>query len=95
MNKKLYVGNLSYDTKQAQLETLFSEVGEVIEAVVLEDRYTGRSRGFGFVTMADETAAAAAIEQLNGKELDGRALKVAEAHPRRERDSQSDGYSRW
>ena len=90
MNKRLYVGNLSYDTRESGLESMFSSVGPVVEVTILYDNYSNRSRGFGFVEMADETAAAAAIGELDGKELDGRALKVAEARPReRRRDSYS------
>ena len=99
MEKKLYVGNLSYDTRESQLEELFSQVGSVVSAAVIEDRDSGRSKGFGFVEMADEAAAAAAIEQLNGKELDGRTIKVSEAKPRRQRDDRGGGGSydrnRW
>ncbi|MBN1400802.1 MAG: RNA-binding protein [Anaerolineae bacterium] len=86
MGKKLYVGNLSYHTTQSELEAHFAQVGDVIEAVVVQDRETGRSRGFGFVEMADERSANAAIEQLNGRELDGRALNVAEARPPQRRE---------
>ena len=101
MNKKLYVGNLSYQTAEAQLEALFTEAGQVVDVVILEDRETGRSRGFGFVEMVDEAAAAAAIEKCNGAELDGRNLNVAEARPRRQREDRGGGggggggYNRW
>ena len=98
MNKKLYVGNLAYSTTRSQLESLFAEAGEVIDAVIIEDRDTGRSKGFGFVEMADETAATTAIELYNGKEVDGRALNVAEARPRQRRDDRGyggGGGSRW
>ena len=97
MNKKLYVGNLSYQTTSSQLETLFAQAGEVTEATVIEDRDTGRSKGFGFVEMVSETAATAAIEQFNGQQLDGRTLNVAEARPRAPRESRDrGGYgSRW
>ena len=100
MNKKLYVGNLSYDTGRTQLETLFAQAGEVVDAVVIEDRDSGRSKGFGFVEMSDEAAANTAIEMFNGKEVDGRALNVAEARPRQRRDDRGGGYgggggSRW
>jgi RNA recognition motif-containing protein len=93
MNKKLYVGNLSYSSTESQLESLFAEAGEVVEVSVITDRDTGRSKGFAFVEMADEDAAAAAIEMFNGKEFDGRTLNVAEARPRKPRE---DRYSsRW
>jgi RNA recognition motif-containing protein len=87
MEKKLYVGNLAYSTTDSSLETLFGRVGSVVKATVIMDRETGRSKGFGFVEMADEAGAAAAIAQLNGTQLDGRALKVAEAQARQDRDS--------
>ena len=97
MNKKLYVGNLSYQTTSSQLETMFAQAGEVTEATVIEDRDTGRSKGFGFVEMATESAATAAIEQFNGQQLDGRTLNVAEARPRAPRESRDRGgyNSRW
>jgi cold-inducible RNA-binding protein len=91
VEKKLYVGNLSYDTTDSGLESLFTQAGSVVEASVVTDRDTGRSRGFGFVEMADVTAAAAAIEQLDGKELDGRNIKVAEAKPRAPRENRGYG----
>ena len=87
MEKKLYVGNLAYSTTDSSLETLFGRVGSVVKATVIMDRETGRSKGFCFVEMADEAGAAAAIAQLNGTQLDGRALKVAEAQARQDRDS--------
>ena len=85
MAKKLYVGNLSYSTTEGNLSEFFSTVGEVDSVNLITDRMTGRSRGFAFVEMAEESAAQQAIAELNGKELDGRALKVAEARPRKER----------
>ena len=100
MEKKLYVGNLSYDTTDSSLETAFAQAGSVVSASVITDRDTGRSRGFGFVEMSDESAAAAAVEQLNGKDLDGRTIKVAEAKPRAPRENRGyggggGGGSRW
>lgn len=86
MSKKLYVGNLSYDTTESQLEELFAEIGPVGEVAVVQDRMTGRSRGFGFVEMTNDADAAKAIEQLNGTQLDGRSLNVSEAKPRADRD---------
>ncbi len=80
----IYVGNLSFNTGDSELEGLFSEHGEVGRASVITDRETGRSRGFGFVEMRDEAAGRAAIEALNGQEVDGRALTVNEAKPRGE-----------
>jgi RNA recognition motif-containing protein len=82
---KLYVGNLSYRTEQESLRSLFSQFGEVVSATVLTDRDTGRSRGFGFVEMADQSGANAAIQGLNGTEFEGRMLKVNEARERSER----------
>ncbi len=76
---KLYVGNLSFNTSESELQTVFSAHGEVEEVAVITDRETGRSRGFAFVTMRDDNAARAAIDAMNGKELDGRALNVNEA----------------
>jgi len=89
MEKRLYVGNLSYDTTESQLGTVFEQVGAVVKATLITDRETGRSKGFGFVEMADEGSAAAAIAQLNGTELDGKTIKVAEARPRPSGDNRS------
>ena len=85
MSTKLYVGNLAFQTTSQDLETLFGQAGTVASASVIEDRETGRSRGFAFVEMATEAEANAAIEQFNGKEVGGRALKVNEAKPRENR----------
>ena len=85
MSMKLYVGNLSFNTSNQDLSDLFSQAGTVESANVIEDRETGRSRGFGFVEMASKAEGQAAIEQLNGKEVDGRELKVNEAKAREER----------
>lgn len=84
MNTKLYVGNLSYSADDNQLNELFSKAGKVTSATVLKDRYSGRSRGFGFVEMASEEDAKKAIEMYNEKEFDGRKMIVNEARPRRE-----------
>jgi RNA recognition motif-containing protein len=78
---KLYVGNLSFNTSAQDLTELFSPIGTVQSANVIEDRETGRSRGFGFVEMGSQTEGENAIAQLNGKEVDGRELKVNEAKP--------------
>ncbi len=94
MVKKLYVGNLSYQTDQDGLRTLFSEAGEVADSVVISDRETGQSKGFGFVEMADEQGARAAVERFDGSNLDGRTIKVAEAKPRENRDGGSRGGGR-
>jgi RNA recognition motif-containing protein len=85
MSMKLYVGNLSFNTSNQDLSDLFSQAGTVESANVIEDRETGRSRGFGFVEMSSKAEGQAAIEQLNGKEIDGRELKVNEAKAREER----------
>ena len=82
MNKKLYVGNLSYGVSNAQLEQLFSEHGTVENANVIEDRATGQSKGFGFVEMSSGEEAQAATTALDGHNLDGRTIKVNEAKPR-------------
>ena len=82
MGKKVYVGNMSYEVTQADLEQLFSEHGTVESAQVIMDRATGRSKGFGFVEMSSDGEAQSAIEALDGKDCSGRALKVNEAKPR-------------
>ena len=81
---KLYVGNLSYDTNEAELRELFTPFGEPDSARVITDRDTGRSKGFGFVEFSDNAQATAAMNALNGKEVNGRALTVNEARPRNE-----------
>ena len=90
---RLYVGNLSYGTNDAMLTTAFSEFGTVDEAVVIMDRDTGRSKGFGFVTMNNDEEAKAALAALDGKDLDGRNVKVNEARPMEER--RPAGGNRW
>ena len=85
MSTKLYVGNLAFQTTSEELQSLFAQAGTVESASVVEDRMTGRSRGFAFVEMATKEEAAAAIDQFNGKEVGGRALKVNEAKPRENR----------
>lgn len=85
MQNKLFVGNLSWETTDESLLAFFSQVGEVEEAKVIVDRFKGRSKGFGFVTMATEELAQKAIEELNEKELDGRAINVSVARPPKER----------
>lgn len=85
MSTKLYVGNLAFQTTSQELQELFAQAGTVESASVVEDRDTARSRGFGFVEMSTKEEAASAIEQFNGKELGGRALKVNEAKPRENR----------
>jgi len=85
MGKKLYVGNMSYDVSSSDLEQLFKTHGEVQSAEVINDRMTGRSKGFGFVEMGSDQEAQTAIAELNGKDHDGRALTVNEAKPRENR----------
>ena len=85
MNKKLYVGNLSYETTEGELQTLFAEVGPVVSVAVITDRSTGRSKGFGFVEMETEQAAQEAIERLNEHEINQRSIIVNEARPPREK----------
>jgi RNA recognition motif-containing protein len=82
---KLYVGNLAFATSSQELQELFAQAGTVTSASVIEDRDTGRSRGFGFVEMSSKEEGEAAIAQLNGKEMNGRALNVNEAKPRENR----------
>jgi len=85
MSMKLYVGNLSFDTSSNELQTLFAQTGTVESVSLIEDRDTGRSRGYGFVEMSTKEEGAAAIEKLNGQELGGRLLKVDEAKQRESR----------
>ncbi len=89
MSSKLFCGNLSFKVSSQQLEDLFSNYGNVVSAQVITDRDTGRSKGFGFVEMANAQEATAAIEGLNGKDNDGRSLQVNEARPREERPRSS------
>ncbi len=84
--KKIYVGNLPYETTEQELETMFSEYGQVNSVAIIIDRQTGRSRGFGFVEMESEAEAAAAIEGLNKTEMGGRNLVVNEARERAPRE---------
>ena len=85
MSMKLYVGNLAFETTSDDLKTLFAGAGTVESVSLIEDRETGRSRGFGFVEMSTKEEGAAAIQQFNGKDLGGRALNVNEAKPREDR----------
>ena len=88
MNKKLYVGNLDYTVTRDQLAELFAAAGKVVDAVVISDKYSGRSKGFGFVEMEAEDEAKKAIEMFNGKDYQGRAMVVNEARPLEPRDEQ-------
>ena len=94
MAKKLYVGNLSYGTTDSDLRRMFEEFGSVESAQVIMDRDSGRSKGFGFVEMGSDQEAQAAINALNGKDMDGRALTVNEAKPREDRGGRSGGGGR-
>lgn len=94
MSTKLYVGNLSFDTSSQDLETLFAESGTVTSSNIIEDRETGRSRGFGFVEMSTAEEAKAAISANDGKEVGGRNLKVNEAKAREERSGGGGGRGR-
>lgn len=89
--KNLFIGSLAYATTDESLTEFFAQIGEVESARVMTDRDTGRSRGFGFVTFADEANNQKAIDQLDGKELDGRAINVSEARPREERPKRDFG----
>ena len=95
MAKKLYVGNLSYETTEATLSELFGALGEVLSVNLITDRMSGRSRGFAFVEMADQAAALEAINKLNGREVDGRSIKVNEARPKRDDRGGGGGRDRW
>ena len=95
MSQNLFIGSLAYATTDDSLKAFFEEIGEVTSARVVTDRETGRSRGFGFVEFTDEANNAKAIDQLNGKELDGRAINVSIAKPKEDRprrDGNGGGY---
>src|ERR687897_2301655 len=94
MGKKLYVGNLSYQVDSSELEQLFAQHGTVVSAQIINDRDTGRSKGFGFVEMGSDDEAQAAIAALNGQEHGGRALTVNEAKPREDRGGGGGGGGR-
>jgi len=93
--KNIYVGNLSYDTQEEGLESAFSSFGAVRRVSVIRDRETDRPRGFAFVEMEDDGEGSAAIEGMNGKELDGRTLTVNEARPRTDNQHGGGGGGRW
>ena len=92
MAQKLYVGNLSYNTTDESLRDAFAEAGTVTSATVIRDKMSGRSRGFGFVEMDSDDAAARAIESFNGREIDGRKLVVNEAQPMTPRAPRTGGF---
>ena len=85
MGTKLYVGNLSFETMENDIQSLFAQVGNVVSCSLITDKYTGKSRGFAFVEMGSEQEAQKAITEVNGKNLDGRSLTVNEAKPREDR----------
>ena len=89
----LYVGNLNWQTTETDLQTAFEAFGQVTSVTIIKDKYTGQSRGFGFVEMADDSEGQAAIDGLNGKELDGRTLRIDRARPRD--DSSDRGGSKY
>jgi RNA recognition motif-containing protein len=91
MSSKLYVGNLSFNTTENELQDLFSSAGSVQEVILIQDRITGKSKGFGFVTMGSPEEAKTAISQINGKSVGGRALTVNEARPKEDRPSGGGG----
>jgi cold-inducible RNA-binding protein len=91
MATKLYVGSLAYSIKDDQLKDIFAEVGTVVSAQVIIDRDSNQSKGFGFVEMSSEEEAQKAIKELNGKEIDGRAIMVNEARPKEDRSSGGGG----
>src|SRR6202451_3660774 len=91
MGKKLYVGNLSYQVDSSELEQLFGQHGQVVSAQIINDRDTGRSKGFGFVEMSSDQEATAAVAALNRQQHNGRALTVNEARPREERSGGGGG----
>jgi RNA recognition motif-containing protein len=93
MERKLYVGGLSYNTTTEALQSLFEKVGDVSTVNIITDRETGRSKGFGFVEMTNVEGAQAAIDKYNGQELDGRRLTVNEAKPQAPRSSGGSSYS--
>lgn len=96
MSKKLFVGGLSWGTTDDSLRTAFEAFGEVTEAKVISDRDTGRSRGFGFVTFADDADGAKAMDEMDGKEIDGRSVRVNEAQERAPRGGGGGGgRGRW
>jgi cold-inducible RNA-binding protein len=93
MSKKIYVGNLSYDTTEESLRTLFAAHGEVVSVKSISDRMTGRSKGFAFVEMENDSEAKAAINAINGQDVDGRSLKVNEALDKPRDNGGSSNYS--
>lgn len=94
MSKKIYVGNMTYNTDEAALRDLFSTFGEVASAKVIIDQFSGKSKGFGFVEMANEQDAMKAINELNGKDFNGRNIKVNEAEDKPRREGNRGNFNR-
>ncbi|HEX4086475.1 MAG TPA: RNA-binding protein [Chthoniobacteraceae bacterium] len=92
MANRLYVGNLPFTTTELELQDMFAQAGAVTEVLLMQDKFTGKSRGFAFVTMASDADAQNAVSQLDGKSIDGRPLRVNEARPREERGGGGGGY---
>ena len=95
MSMNIYVGNLAYSVTEDELRTAFAQFGDVSRANVITDKYSGQSKGFGFVEMSDKAAAEEAIAALNGTDLNGRSIKVNEAKPREPRPAGGGGGNRW
>jgi RNA recognition motif-containing protein len=91
----IYVSNLGFDFTDAELSKLFARYGAVTSAKVIIDKFTNKSRGFGFVEMSDENSASSAIKELNGTMIEGRAIKVNEARPREEQSNKRSSFKRW
>lgn len=91
----IYVGNLAFNVTEGELKQAFEDFGEVTSAKIIKDKYSGESKGFGFVEMSDGTEAQAAIKGLNEKELNGRGIKVNEARPPKDRNTGGGGYQRY
>ena|SRR5258708_7329082 len=95
MASKLFVGSLSWNATDQMLQDLFSQVGTVVSVAIIKDKYTGKSKGFGFVEMSSDVEAQKAVQELNGKDVDGRAITVSEARPQEPRNNNSGGGSRY
>ena len=91
----IYVGNLAFNVTEGELKQAFEDFGEVTSAKIIKDKYSGESKGFGFVEMSDGTEAQAAIKGLNEKELNGRGIKVNEARPPKDRNTGGGGYQKY
>ena len=94
MSNKLYVGNLSYDTTEIDLQDTFAEAGTVTEVALMQDKFTGKSRGFGFVEMPDDAAAQKAVTELDQASVENRTIRVMEAKPKEDRKPRTNNFSR-